>query len=598
MRMHSCSRLPANLGSARPALIRFCVLLLFLPTDGTVVLTTTSAEPTQSSCGPESGAGSGCYCRFPLVRITTPNGSGCGVADCGTGNFSFTDGACACRPSWRPAGISNPLNMLQGRCTQYQCINDALCVEQLGIAGATCPVIGWNCDCGLWFAGVGNQGAQCMYPWWAIISQSTRLLLYLVRHMWVGFAVAAVGLLPVGKNIVGAAEGYSLAMLQHDLAWSLFSLKLCAWSYAFATVAYLCVALAWASLVLVILLLAFICIGLLALVAACCALGGEGITAEAGCTECCALQGGEGCGFCVECCDCGACAECCGSSALGVDSPALLYFYDPVCCIGPWGSPGSSFECCGCCECCEGHRCSARCRRFRACFFGVPCFRMFVAIFPRVPENMLGGLLGCAVGTHPLRNSFDPESRTVRMLASPCWSLANRSEQWRRVVYRWLHEREASEVAAQAGITIAEAHSEGSANRIVYGDVVVECEAGFFTTFDRIFNFDDYEANRCWICQEPAESWDLWVSCRHGFCETCSGEMLRRRMPCPLCRVRSTRVRRRKAALLELAEEREQLLRSRGQRKTGAGLHFKHSSPAPQQIPPSQDAMHAGDQEV
>merc|ERR1712013_939071 len=47
-------------------------------------------------------------------------------------------------------------------------------------------------------------------------------------------------------------------------------------------------------------------------------------------------------------------------------------------------------------------------------------------------------------------------------------------------------------------------------------------------------SFEDYEANKCWICMSGADQWDMWLACRHLFCATCSTEMLARRMPCPL----------------------------------------------------------------
>lgn len=61
---------------------------------------------------------------------------------------------------------------------------------------------------------------------------------------------------------------------------------------------------------------------------------------------------------------------------------------------------------------------------------------------------------------------------------------------------------------------------------------------------DRCFpsSFEDYAQNKCWICQEPRSQWDLWLSCRHLFCRDCSTQMLRRGMPCPLCRVVSSSV--------------------------------------------------------
>ncbi|CAE8684701.1 unnamed protein product, partial [Polarella glacialis] len=57
-------------------------------------------------------------------------------------------------------------------------------------------------------------------------------------------------------------------------------------------------------------------------------------------------------------------------------------------------------------------------------------------------------------------------------------------------------------------------------------------------------SFDDYLKNECWICTGGHEEWDMWLSCRHMFCKDCSTNMLSRRMPCPLCRVSSSVVKR------------------------------------------------------
>lgn len=166
---------------------------------------------------------------------------------------------------------------------------------------------------------------------------------------------------------------------------------------------------------------------------------------------------------------------------------------------------------------------------------------------PLDTRKYVGGLVGLIVGTHPVMNSYDPESRIVHMLTNPCWSLAHRGPRWRQAVYQWLHEIDAPTAVERVGLTVAEGQQDSNSNRIVYGGVVVECETGTHTQADNIFNFDDYNANLCWICQDSANNWDLWFSCHHAFCEKCSNEMLRRRMPCPLCRVRSSRVIRRKA---------------------------------------------------
>lgn len=55
-------------------------------------------------------------------------------------------------------------------------------------------------------------------------------------------------------------------------------------------------------------------------------------------------------------------------------------------------------------------------------------------------------------------------------------------------------------------------------------------------------SYEDYAENSCWICREQREEWDLWLSCHHIFCSSCSSQMLIRRMPCPLCRVASSTV--------------------------------------------------------
>lgn len=210
------------------------------------------------------------------------------------------------------------------------------------------------------------------------------------------------------------------------------------------------------------------------------------------------------------------------------------------------------------------------------------------------------------LGTHPLRNRYDASSRLVRSLARPCWSISNRGDRWRRVVYEWLHERDAFEAVAQTGMAVTEARAEVGSARVLYGNVAVKREKGFFSARDGIFNFEDYEKNECWICQNPAEHWDIWLACRHTFCERCSSEMLRRQMPCPLCRVRSGHVLRRSARTTELQQlgvaqdvEHEGLIET--DLPGGIGRYGTYGArgmprarspglvPQPQQLPPSQE---------
>lgn len=222
----------------------------------------------------------------------------------------------------------------------------------------------------------------------------------------------------------------------------------------------------------------------------------------------------------------------------------MLLYGDPW--LYPYGfSSGADCSC----ACFEGRRGpgSSCCAKVQSIYFGIPFFRALASFFPRLPENMLGGIIGWGLGTHPLRNNYDSNSGVVRALSHPCWSVSNRSEAWRGVVYQWLHERDAFEAVSHSGQTVAE--QQGNGRSFMYGRVVVEREKGCFTVSDAIYNFEDYARNCCWICQEPAEEWDMWSSCRHAFCKKCSSEMLRRRMPCAMCRVHSARVVRRSAEI-------------------------------------------------
>lgn len=242
-----------------------------------------------------------------------------------------------------------------------------------------------------------------------------------------------------------------------------------------------------------------------------------------------------------------------GAADAQMMGPTMLYAYEPCWFFGP--SPyyyhGAEGDCC-CCFRCPG---GSRVQRCWTCFAWVPCFRFLIGVAPRMPENMLGGLLGLALGTHPRRHRHHSvsQSRVGRLLARPCWSLSNRSERWRRHVNEWLHERDAFEAVSQTGDSVAEPQIVANSENLTYGSVAVVREAGHFSQSDGIFNMEDYEKNECWICQNQSENWDLWMSCRHAFCEGCSGEMLRRRMPCPLCRVKSATVLRRKALNIQLS---------------------------------------------
>jgi len=126
---------------------------------------------------------------------------------------------------------------------------------------------------------------------------------------------------------------------------------------------------------------------------------------------------------------------------------------------------------------------------------------------------------------------------------------------WRSQVWTFLQSDLAHEMAAGSRLnatisaappmSLQDQRSLNDGHRLPIGPAhAVICRRPFNLQEDRCVesSFHDYEANRCWICQEDpsCDNWDLWLSCRHLYCSNCSTRMLQRRMPCPLCRVASS----------------------------------------------------------
>lgn len=161
---------------------------------------------------------------------------------------------------------------------------------------------------------------------------------------------------------------------------------------------------------------------------------------------------------------------------------------------------------------------------------------------------MLGGCIGHCMGTHSMA---DPEyystSPFQEFMSTSCFHLQRRGEAWQQFVQMFVLELDADNAMRQAGQSGGPARPEmGADGAIIIGGVVVEPQSGdFLNSSLRIYNANDYIENSCWICCEPRDKFDLWLTCRHIFCSQCSTEMLRRRMPCPLCRVHTTKVLRR-----------------------------------------------------
>lgn len=175
---------------------------------------------------------------------------------------------------------------------------------------------------------------------------------------------------------------------------------------------------------------------------------------------------------------------------------------------------------------------------------------------------MWGGLFGYFyLGTHPQSATPYPGGnlwvdrfsfRTARDLHD--------NNDWRVAVHGYLYNlappRQNVEPAQQAMIgrtrTPAGRRAGGQPTLIRQDSVVrvgaclVSSDGKFEQQRDHIVSssFEDYQQNKCWICMGANEGvpttqgneWHLWVGCGHMFCATCSSEMTRRGMPCPLCR--------------------------------------------------------------
>jgi len=520
--------------------------------------------------------------------------------DCKHGTWDITKQACQCDVGWGTAGITDTLDFLEGVCEQYHCQSDQLCQEVLEIDNAQCVVKNWNCYCGFAYALMNGMhgyevnkeqrgGAECMGIMYAFSIWATQWVEWVMSLAWKFFVVLALFALPwgrkrtfcdhhqrsmwnwlrqrVGWTVVcrgdcSMSPVYNWDCFQDDLAWTIYVLDIGIWAYLFLATLYCVVLFIWSIVLWVLVFVALV----LFLIAALCAACGEGVSCDGGC--------GGGCDGNIDCCP----GDCC--CPVGVDGGAAAgsadFYYGGVFPADPlWGYTGTSYTVdtsgTGCCDCC--------CPRDSGCCCGA-CkpLAWLCLVFPRLPENAWGGLVGYIwFGTHRHtpperlyrdRNSFI-EFFNFRRTAEDLHD-APAGEDWRQRVHEFLRQdwRQEARDFLDGGPTVEVTgndwmspvarllRSEESVPLNTAGQRVLRVHSAQAVILDRPFNkdedrcvdssFADYESNTCWICMQapetPEKGWDLWVSCRHLFCEKCSTEMLRRRMPCPLCRVASTHV--------------------------------------------------------
>ena len=444
--------------------------------------------------------------------------------------------SCKCHSGWRQAGATDTLEFLKGTCSQYECTSDERCEQTTGVAGAVCLMEGWNCLCPFDYSlkskllgydtyfDVGGEGTggRCMgLLYWISVSGSAWCASAL-RRGWCALLILASLVLPFGQRRTACTHrspsllNFGLWMagfqcrgdcveqsLWHDsYALSLWTLEMCVWYH-------LCILCFWTTCmcvwcVAVWIIVIFI---LAAGAIAACVLGGECHCCEDGC-----------CGY-VDC------DFCCPTPISRSNSANDMDFY----------TAGGDSDC----------RCRSGAHSCICCLTGFchPLAYLFT-LLPPFPQNLLGGKVGMCLGTHVTQ-------RDIRYFAGPltglrwCLSLPwmqrdlHENEDWRRRVRDYLSNTDAwrRDAPYQSRMDVPPSSSRDPllACQAVRGVPVVLSPPFTLAQGCVQSTLADYEAKVCWICVESRRIFDMYT-CGHIFCSICSDKMLRKRMPCPLCR--------------------------------------------------------------
>jgi len=483
--------------------------------------------------------------------------------NCSHGTLADDNFTCVCFEDWRHAGITDTVSFLQGSCDQYLCESNELCELHLGIQGARCPVPKWNCYCGWsyalsnWGRGFENSKGKCMGLMYTFSAWITYSVESFMSTVWRLILLLALILLPFGRKrancdhhrptmwtglrrFIGRASvcngecvlrtEYTTDSFMDDVAWSLFVLEVGLWLYAAGAIVWLLLLTVWSVLLWSCVIIMLLFAGLAALF-------------SAGC--------GDDCGSCMGCCDDLSCCDpCCCCPPAGVAGEAgflpsdMLFYSGPH--SGIFTLPGQ-MDTLGT----RGFEGSGSTVQRLLC----RPIAWLIYVCPSAPENAWGGLLGYFVlGTHTLTppEGLYAGGNCVTEFLGMSWrrrSDLHWNHQWREQVYQFLlGEDELGTRSAHTGNERSVYMREDGSRQTVLA-LGRTAKALFVNrTFDLeadrcvLSSFEDYQQNNCWICTESREEWDLWLSCKHLFCKDCSATMLKRGMPCPLCRVASSTV--------------------------------------------------------
>ena len=490
-----------------------------------------------------------CFLLFATALSSSPR-------DCRHGVYVPETKSCRCDKHWGTAGITDTVDFLEGVCEQYHCIDDSTCQKELGIPGASCPVPSWNCYCG-WEYALSNgwrgyeiprsengtdTGAECMGIMYTISVWGALTVGRTMEWVFKGTLLLALLCSLVGKRRIrcdhhdpsllkeirrclgresdcpggcSSETEYSWDSFQDDLAWSIYVISVSVWMYVFLLIAYLMALFVWS----IILWAAVLLLLVLAAMAGLCMLCGEGAAG-------CACDG----------CELGGCAGCCCDLTAG--GPAAHTFSEAMYWAGPHPVDGWFCDCS--LSTAGSDPCSSCCSSRGFCF----PIAWLILRFPRMPENMWGGCLGRCMRTHSCTApevAYQGGNPLIDFLSMQWMRSGDLHEDtgWRNQVHDFLYSSPREELPYE---DIGEVN--GGEKQFQIGRVSGRHKGQCFTDQDRCVpsSFEDYKENHCWICQSANEEWDLWETCRHMFCKRCSEEMLRRRMPCPLCRPNSGRI--------------------------------------------------------
>jgi len=481
---------------------------------------------------------------------------------CEHGEFDDASGACICDTGWRISGPTDTFNFLKGACAQSTCTSDEKCMKSLGFDeysgdSAQCIVSGWNCYCG-WRRAFENAGsghetpdAKCTGVLYVLSLSGTKLVEAYMSQAWVYIFSLAFFLLPFGQTharcqhtnpdmfrllhaagiltIVrwdyecnGQCESHTngpYTMFYYNFAWSLYVLDLGLWSYAFVAIMWINFMLCWAIVLWLIVIITLLVAAIAACVGAVCSCGGD--QSDCQCCECSSAVNNSSNDSCC-CCN------------IGDHSTDYLVFTnvntnDVFYSRGPAPDWGSNLRDCRICHICRP-------------------IAWLVKYFPMHPPNMWGGLWGYFVlRTHPAqtRCPYEGGNHITDLFSFRSSNDLHSHSDWRQAVYNYLYSF-APDAPPQLPAASRRFSTQSVSTQRQLGANIISQTSPFNRQRDNVFasSFDDYTTDKCWICMgssegseaETSEQWHLWVGCGHMFCSTCSVELLRRRMPCPLCR--------------------------------------------------------------